>query len=127
VSRPRDLQAAGEAESRGRRAAVPAASPDPALERKFRSLVAEWKADRRPSSTARDIALHPAYLRIIGIGPAALPLILSDLQKDSSQWFVALYAIAGEDAARAETTTTGAVAAWLKWGKAHGIIHASGI
>lgn len=63
---------------------------------------------------------NSAYLRIIGIGREALPLLVRELRRNSGPWFTAMYAIAGEDAAAGETTVPGARAAWLRWAERNG-------
>lgn len=61
--------------------------------------------------------MHPAYQRIIGLGPRAVPLILRELQKTRGHWLWALNAITGEDPAPPAATYSEAVDAWLEWGK----------
>ena len=67
------------------------------LEQRFSALKEEWTRETAPLSSVTDIVLHPAYQRIIGMGHAALPLILSDLVRQPDHWFWALRAITGED------------------------------
>src|SRR5947207_10431415 len=61
---------------------------------------------RPPSSTlfpyttlfrSTEIALHPAYQQIIGMGKEAIPLILEELQREEDHWFWALKSITGDD------------------------------
>ncbi|PWU20449.1 MAG: hypothetical protein C5B50_03840 [Verrucomicrobia bacterium] len=66
--------------------------------------------------------LHPAYQRIIGFGPVAIPLILRELEREPAHWFWALNAISGEDPAPEGSTFDEAAAAWLKWGRERGYI-----
>lgn len=35
---------------------------------RFDRLAAEWRQEESPSSSARDLATHPAYQQIIGMG-----------------------------------------------------------
>jgi hypothetical protein len=90
----------------------------------FAASLALWKADEKPTSLMMKRAMHPAYQRIIGLGPAALPLILRSLEKEPDMWFWALESITGEnpvpeaDAGRIPKM----VAAWLKWGREHGYL-----
>lgn len=94
------------------------------LEALFAKLTAEWRHDTRYLSSTSAMATHPAYQRIIGLGPQVIPLILSDLQREPGQWFWALSALTGEnpvdpaDQGRVSTMT----AAWLKWGRDNGWI-----
>src|SRR5438046_2374012 len=90
------------------------------LDLAFRALVERWRRDNRLISSARKMALHPAYQQIIGKGPAVVPLILRDLQARPDHWFWALHAITGEDPAPAEADFDSAVQAWLEWGRSRG-------
>ena len=58
--------------------------------RLFHALATEWKAGRGHSSKAKDLAMHPAYQRIIGMGEKAIPLILEEMRCCPSQWTWAL-------------------------------------
>ena len=85
----------------------------------FRSLVEQWEQETLFHSSLSLIFTHPAYQRIMAMGKPALPLILSELQKKSGQWFYALRYITGSDiAAEAEAKTfSEAREAWLEWGR----------
>jgi hypothetical protein len=87
------------------------------LETVFRSLVASWKSDTAHMSDATRMAMHPAYLQIIGLGRRALPLILRELKAEPDHWFIALFAITRYDAAVGSRTFKDAVQAWLEWGE----------
>ena len=93
-----------------------------ALESEFKSLVSQWRNETSHLSSATRMAMHPAYQRIIGLGPDALPLILSELKREPDHWFWALNAISGDDPASADDDFGAAVAAWLRWGIARGYI-----
>jgi hypothetical protein len=67
------------------------------LERQFSALAEEWRRETAPLSSVTDIVLHPAYQRIIGMGQAALPFILTELARQPDHWFWALRAITAED------------------------------
>lgn len=90
----------------------------------FAELTAEWRQDTRFLSSTSAIATHPAYQRIIGLGPQVIPLILSDLQRAPGHWFWALTALTGENPVDpADQGRIGAMtAAWLKWGTDNGWI-----
>jgi hypothetical protein len=89
----------------------------------FERLVAEWKANRPATSLSRDL-VTPAYLRIIGMGPRALPLILRQLEMELDHWFVALKAVSGEDPVPAQSRgkMQEMANAWLKWGREKGYV-----
>jgi hypothetical protein len=61
--------------------------------------------------------MHPAYQRIIGMGPVVLPLILREMQERGGHWFWALRAISEEDPVDAQDA--GAIKkmteAWLQF------------
>ena len=90
----------------------------------FVRLVEEWKANRPPTSQSTKLAMHPAYQRIIGMGERALPLILAELDACPDHWFLALQAITGEDPVppQAQGNLKAAAAAWIKWGRIHGLV-----
>jgi hypothetical protein len=123
--RPTRLQVPG-----SRRGGIPAItvyriqSPMSVLEATLSKLADEWHRATRFSSFARDIVLHPAYQRIIGLGPDAVPLLLRRLQKAPDHWFWALVALTGEDpvgpADRGNMATM--AARWLAWGRMRGLI-----
>src|SRR5947209_7891445 len=67
------------------------------LQRRFADLVRQWKEATRFASSITDMATHPAYQQLIGMGKEALPLILDELRREPDHWFWALKAITGED------------------------------
>jgi hypothetical protein len=84
----------------------------------FPKLVKQWKDETAFHSSLSKKFTNPAYVRIMAMGKPALPLILSELQKNSGHWFYALKYIAGKDVA-AESNAQSfeeARAAWLEWG-----------
>lgn len=88
----------------------------------FARLAAEWKRDTAYLSSARSIALHLAYQRIIGMGRPALPLIFEELRREPGNWLWALEAITGVNpvpaASRGQFRVE--VRKWLEWGNAEG-------
>ena len=90
----------------------------------FARLAQNWKAETAHLSSITKAAMHPAYQRIIGMGFAALPLLLRELRDGPRQWFWALKAISGEDPV--EPADRGNVRkmreAWLEWGRSRGHI-----
>ncbi len=63
------------------------------------------------------MAMHPAYQRIIGMGPEVVPLLLRELERTRDHWLWALHAITGEDPAKPQDGFEAAVDAWLDWGR----------
>ena len=86
----------------------------------FERLAAQWEAETLATPSLEGIVLNHAYQQIIGLGPAAIPLILERLEASSDHWFWALTALARQDVAADEDTLEGARAAWLRWGRAMG-------
>jgi hypothetical protein len=96
---------------------------EPEIEHRFRQLVAQWKEETRFFSSIHEMVGHPAYLQIIGMGRASLPLLFEELRREPDHWFVALQAITGANpipdpaSGDVEKMTT----AWLSWGQRHGL------
>ena len=92
------------------------------LQREFAALVQSWERDTRFSSSSVEMAMHPAYQRIIGMGTAAIPFILAELEREPGHWFWALKSISGDDPV--PETARGKLPAmtrlWLEWGRRHG-------
>jgi hypothetical protein len=103
-------------------ASSPASSPPETLEQRFRRLAAEWKKAVALQSSSRVRESHPAYQEIIGLGPAVVPLMLRDLEKNETHWFSALQRLTGarpvseDDAGNVPRM----VEAWLRWARENG-------
>src|SRR5438105_4133403 len=74
---------------------LPAPSPETTV--RFRQLAAEWKRQSHYLSNTAQMAMLKPYQQIIGMGPAAIPLILEELAREPNQWFWALEAITSEN------------------------------
>ena len=98
------------------RGALP--SREPAHD-KFSRLSEQWYNASRLMSSARDMAMLPAYQKIIGMGWAAVPFILRELDQRPTHWFWALRAITDVDPVDPENK--GAVdlmaSQWVEWGR----------
>ncbi len=92
------------------------------VEERFQRLASIWKAERGPTSSITAIATHPAYQQIIGMGPAVIPFILRELERELDHWFWALKAITGEDPIPPESRgkMRAMAEAWLRWGRERG-------
>ena len=88
----------------------------------FRRLVAQWRDEPAHLSLVIKKVMHPAYQRIIGLGPAAIPLLLQELQRSPGHWTWALRAITGEDPTNPEDSITQAAQAWVQWGQKQHLI-----
>lgn len=86
-------------------------------EESFNEQAERWKNETGHLSSITKAIVHPSYLRIIGMGKQAIPLLLKELQERPDHWLVALNAITGEDPAPEDATFMEAVAAWIHWGR----------
>src|SRR5437773_2154916 len=66
-----------------------------ATRRRFQELVRQWKEATMFLSSITDMATHPAYQQIIGMGKEALPFLVEELRREPDHWFWALQAITG--------------------------------
>jgi hypothetical protein len=104
-------------------------------EAEFQSYLSKWKKDRnRLSSFPGRLSEEPTYQRIIGMGPAAVPLILKQLRREMKigepgPWFTALFAITGENPIPEESQgkIREMADAWITWGERTGHIDAEGM
>jgi len=96
---------------------------DQDLKTEFEELVRSWSTDTAHLSSPIKLIKHPAYQRLIDLGPPVLPLILRDLAESGRFWFPALNAITGENpvpddaAGDIERMTR----AWIEWGRENGL------
>lgn len=94
------------------------------LARTFNELAGRWARETAHLSSPSQAAQNSNYLRIIGLGPAALPFILRRLGQQPDFWFVALRAITGQNPVRPEDAGNMHKMrdAWLRWGLERGIL-----
>jgi hypothetical protein len=90
----------------------------------FHRSVAAWKAAAGVSSSLTERFTHSAYREIIGMGEAAVPYLLAELEREPDWWFAALKGITGADPV--PSASRGRLAemtqAWLAWGHARGYV-----
>jgi hypothetical protein len=91
---------------------------------RFRALADKWKEERGPTSSSVQMAAHPAYRQIIGLGWAAVPFLLAELQRQPDHWFAALHEITAADPVPHEARghIREMAAAWLRWGEQHDLV-----
>ena len=65
------------------------------LSEKFLRLRERWGQETAFTSSPRDLFLHSAYQQIIGLGPQAVPHVMSALRDDPGLWLWALHAMTG--------------------------------
>lgn len=87
----------------------------------FEELAGRWSADCLFESSSDKLFSHPAYQRIIGLGPKVVPLIVRRLQGEPDHWFWALRAITGENPASGHKNLDDAAEAWIGWATVRGL------
>lgn len=88
----------------------------------FARLADRWRRETAMLSSVTQIAMHPAYQEIIGMGQDAVPLILRELEQRPDHWFWALRAITSADPILPEQRgkVDEMAAAWLTWEREQG-------
>lgn len=81
-----------------------------------------WQEETAITSNVTRKIAHEDYQRIIGLGPQALPYILTALEADQDDWFWALFAIVGRDVAAGAETVGDATERWVQWGRDRGYL-----
>lgn len=82
----------------------------------------QWRVDTQHLPQISKKIVHPSYLRIIGMGEAAVPLLLGELRDRPAHWFAALQSITNANPALPGSSPVESRAAWLTWGKERGFI-----
>jgi len=88
----------------------------------FRELAQQWERERPRGVDVLDMVMHPAYQRIIGMGPDVVPFLLEELERKPGHWFLALQAITGANPVvpDSEGNLKEMAEAWIDWGKKQG-------
>ena len=93
--------------------------PFPSVREQFAALAEKWRDETSDISSLTQTFLNQAYQDIIGLGPAAIPLLLEEVRDRPDLWFHALRSIVHQDLV--DPADSGNVqkmaAAWLKWGR----------
>ena len=94
----------------------------------FRRLKEWWNRETAYLSNMNQMLQHPAYRGIIALGPPVVPILLRELETNPDWWFEALRRITGESPAQPEDRGDlhRLSAAWLKWGREHGMFDQDG-
>jgi hypothetical protein len=92
------------------------------VEQRLRRLESVWEEETCVLSNPNLITGHWAFQEIIGMGPAVVPILLRDLEKEPKLWVWALPAITGENpVAPADGGNIGKMSeAWVRWGREKG-------
>ena len=93
-------------------------------EHEFRALADHWWRETVYLSNSSRRQTHPPFLKIIGMGRPAVPLILREMQTERSarEWCYALQVITGESPGGGRMTYPEKKAAWLGWGREKGLL-----
>ena len=91
---------------------------------KFKRLVDRWRKETVFQSSAHQMATHPSYQEVIGMGKDAIPYLLQELERNPDHWFWALRSITGIDPVRQEDrgNVRAMTDAWREWGRLEGHI-----
>lgn len=94
------------------------------LQTVFDDLVSQWRKERGATSSITEIVMCRSHLRIIGMGPMAIPLILREMEDegdDPDMWFVALQMLTGADPVTddARGNFKKMAALWFDWAHRH--------
>ena len=102
----------------------PASRQVEGLHEKFKRLAGRWRQETLFQSSAHQMATHPSYQEIIGIGRDAVPLLLQELERSPDHWFWALRSITGIDPVppKVRGNVRAMADAWLEWGRLEGHI-----
>jgi hypothetical protein len=94
------------------------------LEDEFSELVQQWNISCGPTSSLTQMISDANYLRIIGLGRPAIPLLLRELVERPDHWDLALRAITGVTVTEGtdEGNLARTAAKWIRWGKEHGYL-----
>lgn len=87
---------------------------------RFQRWSSQVELDTQYLSSMQDVAMHPAYQRVIGLGLEVMPYLLESLKENPGRWIWAVNAIAGEDAAEGCESFEEAKECWLAWGRRFG-------
>jgi hypothetical protein len=94
------------------------------LQTVFDDLISQWRKERGATSSITEIVMCRSHLRIIGMGPMAIPLILREMEDegdDPDMWFVALQMLTGADPVTddARGNFKKMAALWFDWAHRH--------
>lgn len=92
------------------------------LRGEFTALAEQWRRETQHLSQISKKVTSEAYLRIVGMGPPVVPLLLEALRDRPAYWFAALKSTANVDPVPAGASPLEAREEWLSWGKTKGLI-----
>ena len=101
-----------------------AVEAEPGDRERFQELADQWEEETMLISFADEAAKHPACREIIGMGEAAIPLILERLQSWAGEWFSPLEEITGINPVNPDDygNVPAMTEAWVEWGRLNGYV-----
>jgi len=94
------------------------------MEQEFKRLEKQWKKETIDYPDVLAISEHPAYQRIIEMGPGVVPFIMESMKEEPDNWFIALYILTNDNPV--PTRYTGKIQKmtdrWLEYGREQGFI-----
>lgn len=101
--------------------------PNVLEEAQFSALATQWRKETALYSNLSKKVMHPAYQAIIGMGKAAIPLILREMMVRPGHWFWALDSVTyflthGKSPADSANDFDDATRLWIQWGEQNGFI-----
>ena len=90
--------------------------------RRFEGLARRCAQRRDTPWIGRGWVEHRAYLDIVAMGEAALPMLLERVGSEPLRWLPALEAITGQRWEGGEDTVTERVERWREWGREQGYV-----
>lgn len=101
------------------------APPTVELETYFNALSEWWHEATDVLSSPSEKAQHPAYRRVVKLGPAVLPYLFRELaMRGGSGWYTALRELTGASPVPADAASSSdrVKEIWLGWGREHGYL-----
>lgn len=98
--------------------------PASTVRSKFLELADEWRNSTKFVSSITQQITHPAYLKIIGLGPDVLPILVRELQTHGDFWFPALEAVAQLDPVLPKNRGNYVAMKndWMEWATSKGLL-----
>lgn len=92
------------------------------VEAEFHRLEEWWNRETRYLSSLTEAFKHPAYRAIVALGPAVVPVLLRQLEKDPDWWFGALKELTGANPIPLDHrgNLSAMAADWVAWGRSNG-------
>ncbi len=103
---------------------MPTTQATDGIRSRFAALTDDWKSKTRHLSNTAQISLVFSYQKIIGMGPAVIPLILAELAREPDHWFWALEALTDENPVTESDAgdIDASARAWVEWGRQKGLL-----